>query len=128
MPHDAAEARRRIFADPFPYLLLVDDANRPIGWVDQHDLPAAGALRPEAARPESPLLDRRSTLKDALSRLLDASVQAGIVVDRAGAVLGIVTVDMIAERMRETSSDEAPSWSANGAPALGEVITGEAEP
>jgi osmoprotectant transport system ATP-binding protein len=125
---DAAEARRRILADPFPYLLLVDDANRPLGWIDQHDIPAAGALRPEAARPQSPLLDRRTTLRDALSRLLDASVQAGIVVDRAGAVLGIVTGDMIAERMRETSSDEPPSWSANGAPALDDAIARGAEP
>ncbi len=48
----------------------------------------------------SPLLNRRATLKDALSLLLDADVQAGIVVDRTGAVLGIVTADTIAERMR----------------------------
>ncbi len=32
--------------------------------------------------------------------LLDADVQAGIVVDRHGAVRGLVTVDTIAERMR----------------------------
>ncbi len=36
----------------------------------------------------SPLLDRRATLKDALSLLLDADVQAGIVVDRNRAVVG----------------------------------------
>jgi CBS domain containing-hemolysin-like protein len=48
----------------------------------------------------SPLLDRRMTLKDALSMLLDASVQAGIVVDRTGATLGLLTVDDIAERLR----------------------------
>ena len=35
--------------------------------------------------------------------LLDADVQAGIVVDRAGAVLGLVTADMIAEWMRDTA-------------------------
>ncbi len=53
----------------------------------------------------SPLINRRTTLKDALSMLLDADVQAGIVVDRTGAVLGLVTADMIAERMRETAGD-----------------------
>ena len=105
---DAAETRRRMFADPFPYLLLVDDARRPIGWVDEEDVPTSGTLREEMAIPMSPLLDRRATLKDALSMLLDASVQAGIVVDRTGAVLGLVTVDMIAERMRET----AGTWDA----------------
>jgi CBS domain-containing protein len=53
----------------------------------------------------SPLVNRRTTLKDALSMLLDADVQAGIVVDRTGAILGLVTADMIAERMRETAGD-----------------------
>ena len=53
----------------------------------------------------SPLLNRRTTLKDALSLLLDADVQAGIVVDRSGAVLGIVTADTIADLMRETARE-----------------------
>jgi hypothetical protein len=37
--------------------------------------------------------------------LLDADVQAGIVVDRSGAILGLVTADMVAERMRETAGE-----------------------
>ena len=53
----------------------------------------------------SPLLNRRTTLKDALSLLLDADVQAGIVVDRSGAVLGVVTADTIADLMRETARE-----------------------
>jgi hypothetical protein len=53
------------------------------------------------AVPMSPLLNRRATLKDALSLLLDADVQAGIVVDREGRALGVVTVEMIAEVMRQ---------------------------
>ena len=97
---DAAEARGRVTADPFPYLLLVDDANRPIGWVPSHDIPASGVLREELATATSPLLDRRATLKDALSLLLDADVQAGIVVDRRRAVVGLLTAADIAKRMR----------------------------
>jgi osmoprotectant transport system ATP-binding protein len=102
---EAADARRRANADPLPYLLLVDRAHRPIGWVDQDDIPASGALDATLAAPTSPLLDRRTTLKDALSMLLDADVQVGIVVDRGGAVTGLVTVDMIAERMRDRAGD-----------------------
>jgi osmoprotectant transport system ATP-binding protein len=98
---EAAEARRRVLADPFSYLLLVDDANRPLGWVRPDDIPASGVLREDLAVAASPLLDRRATLKDALSLLLDADVQAGIVVDRRRAVMGLVTADMIAERMRD---------------------------
>jgi hypothetical protein len=59
------------------------------------------------ANPMSPLLNRRTTLKDALSLLLDADVQAGIVVDRTGAVQGLLTVDQIADRMRETTGEPA---------------------
>jgi len=100
---DAADARRRSLADPFRYLLLVDAARRPIGWIDGRDIPVEGRLTEAMARPMSPLLNRRTTLKDALSLLLDADVQAGIVVDRAGAVLGLVTADMIADWMRDTA-------------------------
>jgi osmoprotectant transport system ATP-binding protein len=104
---DAADARRRALADPLQYLLLVDAERRPIGWIDQDDIPAAGTLEAAHAIPMSPLLDTRTTLKDALSMLLDADVQAGIVVDRGGSVLGLVTVEMIAEQLRERSRDEA---------------------
>ena len=97
---DAATARAEAAADPFGFLLLVDGEDRPIGWIARDRIPSSGKLEPDHATPMSPLLDRRATLKDALSLLLDADVQAGIVVDRTGAVLGIVTADTIAERMR----------------------------
>jgi len=103
---DVAEARRRLRDAPIPYLLLVDDQNRPIGWVPDDDIPASGRVTEELAIPMSPLLDRRTTLKDALSMLLDANVQAGIVVDRNRRVESLITVDMIAEWMREGAADE----------------------
>jgi osmoprotectant transport system ATP-binding protein len=97
----AGPARERIMADPFPYLLLVDAEGRPIGWLDQDEIPREGVLRADRAIPMSPLLNRRTTLKDALSLLLDADVQAGILVDRRGAVLGLVTAGMIFDWFRE---------------------------
>jgi len=99
---DAADARRRAMADPFPYLLLVDTMARPIGWIDQDEIPTSGQLDEDLARGTSPLLDRRTTLKDALARLIETDVQAGIVVDGRGAALGLVTVEMILEWSRET--------------------------
>ena len=78
---------------------------RSAGSPDDDD-PDRGPARPSAmAESMSPLINRRTTLKDALSMLLDADVQAGIVVDRTRRVLGLVTADMIAERMRETAGD-----------------------
>jgi osmoprotectant transport system ATP-binding protein len=101
----AGQARERMKADPFPYLLLVDEADRPIGWLDQHEIPADGVLKADRATATSPLLNKRTTLKDALSLLLDADVQAGILVDRNGTVQGLVTAGMIFDWFREDIRD-----------------------
>jgi osmoprotectant transport system ATP-binding protein len=106
---DAADARRRAIADPFPFLLLVDADDRPIGWVDEDAIPASGTLRADLAIPMSPLLEPETTAKDALSMLLDSGVQAGIVVDRAGRVTGLVTADAIIRLLQETGSMPPPA-------------------
>ncbi len=102
---DAADARKRALADPFPYLLLLDGADRPLGWVDQHRVPASGVLGPGLVGATSPLLDRRTTLKDALSMLLEDDVQAGVVVDRRGVFRGLITVAQLSSFLRDTSRD-----------------------
>jgi osmoprotectant transport system ATP-binding protein len=104
----AGPARARSAADPFPYLLLVDADDRPVGWLDDASIPREGTLSAAGAIPMSPLFDRRTTLKDALSMLLDATVQAGILVDRAGRVRGIVTAGMIADWFRAESGRALP--------------------
>jgi osmoprotectant transport system ATP-binding protein len=113
---DAAEARRRVWQDPLGYLMLVDEGKRPIGWIASAALPREGQLTADLAVAASPLLDRRTTLKDALSMLLDADVQAGLVVDRTGALLGMVTADSIAEYMRETRFDATGELGAESPP------------
>ena len=106
---DAAEARRRILADPLDYLLLVDDANRPIGWLHERRVPTSGVLEAGMAATMSPLLDRRTTLKDALAMLIDAEVQIGIVVDRRGALRGLVTTEDITAAGRRSPEPAAGS-------------------
>ncbi len=103
----AADARARVVADPFPYLLLLYADGQPIGWIGGKDVPGDGELAESMAVSASPLLDRHTTLKDALSMLLASSVQAGIVVDRRGAYQGIVTADMITERMRPAAESRS---------------------
>jgi len=98
---DAGGARDRVTADPLGYLLLLDERDRPIGWIPARAIPAGGPLAEALAVPASPLLNIETTLKDALSMLLDADVQVGIVVDRHGAFLGVVTAEAIAEHLRD---------------------------
>ena len=97
---DGAIARRVAHEQPFEHVLIVDAEQRPIGWVHRDRL-SAGQISADAVESTSPLLDRRTTLKDALSMLLDADVQAGLVVDRTGAVRGMVRVEDITRLMRE---------------------------
>ena len=104
---DASGARERAHAAPFSYLLLVDAARRPIGWIPEASVPASGPLHAALANPVSPSVNKRTTLKDALSMMLDADVQASIVVDRTGAVQGIMTVERVIEMMREGDHGQA---------------------
>jgi len=96
-----ADARERVASVPHRYLLIVDGTNRPQGWAAQDDLAGDGTVTAEMANPVSPLLNKRTTLKDALSMMLDAAVQTGVVVDRNQAVQGLLTLEGVAQKMRE---------------------------
>jgi osmoprotectant transport system ATP-binding protein len=117
---------RRALAGSFPWLLLLDAEGRPTAWVAPGQVVPGAPLAGAPTVPASPLLDRRATLKDALSLLLDADVQAGIVVDRTRRVLGLVTVGSIAALLREAAPHEAavpggdPAAIVHGAPAEAE--------
>ncbi len=123
-----SEARLRAAAAPMRYLLLVDGQDRPLGWVAHDDIPPDGTLSEELANPVSPQVSRLTTLKDALSMMLDADVQTGIVVDGGGAVQGLVTIDAIARKMRD--GDHAPAFDfdlgGEGGDDLGALMATEA--
>ena len=104
---DARDAHRRAAADPFPHLLLVDAEDRPIGWLAKDGVGRDGAVDAARAVAPSPLLEPEATLRDALSRMLDAGVQAAVVVDGQGRVEGLVTVEQIAAALRSEAGTEA---------------------
>jgi osmoprotectant transport system ATP-binding protein len=128
-PGDSAEvARRRAAEDPLGYLLLVDEGNRPIGWTAHHAIPSEGVLTESMGNPSSPQLNKRTTLKDALSMMLDADVQTGIVVDRTGAVQGLLSIDTIADKMREGEHAAAFDQVPPPEPEVGEPELDEPDP
>ncbi len=106
---DRATVRRRLDrVEELEYALLVDDGNRPLGWIDQHVLSGSGPIDADAATPGAPTVQPETTLRDALSAMLGSSVQLGVVVDERERVLGLVSVDAIGERLR------APVRGADG--------------
>ncbi|HEY7023331.1 MAG TPA: ABC transporter ATP-binding protein [Candidatus Limnocylindrales bacterium] len=65
-------------------------------------LPVASDFQPQ---PGQPLVGVRTTLKDALSQMLDADVSAGVVVDERERVLGQITYDQIAAALHDQLDD-----------------------
>jgi osmoprotectant transport system ATP-binding protein len=94
------EVRRRLDEATMRYVLLLDEADRPIGWIERRDLTGEGSVTTDDATPGSPTLQPESTLRDALSAMLGSSVQLGVVVDEAERVLGVISVDAISDVAR----------------------------
>jgi len=67
--------------------------------------PAATDFVPQ---PGQPVLQTRTTLKDALSMMLDADVSTGVVVDGDEKVVGLITYDQIAAALRNHGSGRTP--------------------
>ncbi len=126
---DVADARKRAAAHSFPYLLLVDAAQRPLGWIAPDRIPASGRIYDTMADVVPPIVNRRTTLKDALSIMLDADVQAAISIDRAGTAQSLITVDDVVRLMREgqhgptfgIEGDEDAAADSAGGPSADEI-------
>jgi osmoprotectant transport system ATP-binding protein len=119
---DVAARAREADAD---YVLFLDDGERPVGWADASALPAEGTVGERQADPMSPLLDLRTTLKDATSRLLDEGVRNGVVVDPEGRLLGTFTLRAVMDWLQDDRSRDAPGDIAQAAE---EAVVVEPEP
>ena len=82
------------------YGLVLDTEDRPLGWVSERELRDADRVVASGATTAAPLLERESTLRAALSGMLSASVQLGIVVDERGSTIGLLSVEAISETLR----------------------------
>ena len=98
-----AEVRQRLErAGAVGYVLLVDDRERPLGWIGRKGLAGDGTVDADSvAASPAELLEPESTLRDALSALLLSSVQLGVVVGSDQRVLGLLSVDDISEILRQ---------------------------
>ncbi len=99
---DNALAAARVLEDAHsPYVLLLDTQDRPVGWLSRKELRQPGPIGPERASSPEPLLDRESTLRDALSAMLGSAVQEGLVVDEHGGLLGSLSIETISSVLRQ---------------------------
>jgi osmoprotectant transport system ATP-binding protein len=90
------EVKQKLQGAEVPYPLLVDSRRRPLGWLSERDLRAD--LVPERADSSpDPVLDSDEVMRDALAELLRSGSQYAPVVDRSGAVAGVLSVEIISE-------------------------------
>jgi osmoprotectant transport system ATP-binding protein len=89
-----AEARARAAASEVPYALVVDDGNRPLGWLTERGLRQERVRADLASSPE-PVVDLDDVLRDALSDLLAHEVQYGPAVDPQGRVVGVLSIELL---------------------------------
>ena len=113
---DRSDVRRRLDGAEVDFALLVDDGERPLGWIDAGDLRGSGKISADAATPGAPTVQPETTLRDALSAMLSSSVQHGVVVDDRERVQGLISVDAISALLREPVSEQEP---ASASPASG---------
>ena len=94
---DPTAAARDALADadvPFP--LVVDGDGRPLGWMSERDLAAEKVPETPDTSPD-PILELEDVLRDALSDLLRSDTQFAPVVDGRGVVVGVLSVEIVAE-------------------------------
>jgi osmoprotectant transport system ATP-binding protein len=95
-----ADARAAMTRAGAHWAVVLDRDRRLRGYLARARASGDGVVSDRIQRLEAWVRDD-DTLKDALSMLLDADVQAGLVVDRTGALRGMITVDDITALMRE---------------------------
>jgi osmoprotectant transport system ATP-binding protein len=102
-----ADARAKAVDSDLPYPLLVDAEGRPLGWLSERGL-AGERVERELRSPPEPLLDLDDVLRDALSDLLQHEAQYGPVLDAAGRVTGVLSIEVLAHVLR-TDPESVPS-------------------
>jgi hypothetical protein len=83
--------------------LLVDEEQRPLGWLSQRGL-TGERVRPELRSPAEPMVEMDDVLRDALSDLLSLGTRYAPVVDATGAFAGVLSVEVISQSLADGSA------------------------
>jgi len=99
----SGEVRAKLEGAEVPHALLVDSDRRPLGWLSDTDLRQDTVPQRPDSTPD-PILDLDDVMRDALSDVLQAESQYAPVVNGAGRIAGVLSIEIIQEFL---SSDEA---------------------
>jgi osmoprotectant transport system ATP-binding protein len=117
-------ARERLAAGGAAHLLLLDEGNRPLGWLAAASLGGDDAVGREAVSAPAAVLPAGLALRAALAHVLESPVPTGVVVDAEGRYRGGLTLEAIATALRAAAPPaDSPS---DGAPGRGAAVPAEA--
>jgi osmoprotectant transport system ATP-binding protein len=94
-----AEARAKCGDSDVDYAMLVDDEERPLGWLSERAF-TGERVRKELRSPAEPIIDLDDVLRDALGHLLAAETRYGPVVDARGRMVGVLSMDVIGHALQ----------------------------
>ncbi|MBG6094957.1 ABC transporter ATP-binding protein [Nocardioides sp. WG-D5] len=109
---DSAE-QVRAAAGTEPWTLVVDDARRPLGWVDAEQI--AGTVSTEALHRGGTVASTNGTLRNLLDAALSSPAGRGVVVDEDGTFAGTVLAHQVLDAIegeRAAALDARPAGSA----------------
>jgi osmoprotectant transport system ATP-binding protein len=105
-------AREKVGEADLQIPLLVDDSDRPLGWLSDRALAGERVVADLRSRAE-PVVEIDDILRDALSDLLTHATQYAPVVDERGAVAGVLSLEVIS-RFLTTNADAGPPGDPDG--------------
>jgi osmoprotectant transport system ATP-binding protein len=85
-------------------VLVTDEAGRPLDWLEVARLDQSPTVPARPAGGAEPVLDLVTTLRDALSALLEANAAYGVAVDADGATVGLLGIGEVASVFRPVAA------------------------
>ena len=109
-----AQARAKLADADLPIPMLVDEANRPLGWLSDRALTGERVTN-DVRSPAEPVADLDDVLRDALSDLLSSETRYGAVLDANGRMAGVLSLEVIQHFLHA-----APAEARSGADLVSE--------
>ncbi|MEJ7817476.1 MAG: ATP-binding cassette domain-containing protein, partial [Thermoleophilaceae bacterium] len=103
------DAQAKIDDSDVPVPLLVDEHDRPMGWLSERAL-SGERVEAHLRSKAEPVLEMDDILRDALADLLTGETRYGPVIDAQGQVRGVLSLEVISNFLQE-----APTESRSGA-------------
>jgi osmoprotectant transport system ATP-binding protein len=94
------EVRAKLAEADVDIPLLVDENNRPKGWLSQRALQGERVTE-ELRSAAEPVVELDDVLRDALSDLLESETRYGPVVDADGCLAGVLSIDVIEQTLHQ---------------------------